>query len=109
MSGKAVVWKFTLQPWALYHDLPDEAEIVSAGAQGEDIVIWAVCDDQAPKVERMVFAHPTGVPLPSEGDEALFVATVQRPDGLVFHVFDGGETASSKEQSDPTPDRKGPS
>lgn len=88
-----VVWKFELRPWSIFLDMPKDAVVISAGVQGNDVVAWALCDPNAPKVSRLVAAHPTGIPMPRAMTSARFVATVQMPDGLVFHVFDGGEEA----------------
>lgn len=94
VSG-ACVWKFELRPWSIFLDMPAHAEILSVGVQGEHptetAVVWALCDPDAPKVSRLVAAHPTGVPLPPAMHDAAFVGTVQIEGGLVFHVFDGGE------------------
>jgi hypothetical protein len=86
-----VVWKFELRPWTLVLDVPRDAIVLSAGVQGDDIVAWAICDPKAPKIPRLIAAHPTGVPLPPALVGTRFVATVQMADGLVFHVWDGGE------------------
>lgn len=89
-----VVWKFELRPWSIFIDMPKGAVVISAGAQGTDVVAWALCDPDAPKVSRLVAAHPTGIPLPPAMTAARVVGTVQMADGLVFHVFDGGEESS---------------
>lgn len=86
-----LIWKFELRPWSIFIDVPKGATLLSAGAQGESIVVWARCNPNAPKVSRLVAAHPTGGPLPPALETAEFLATVQMADGLVFHVFDGGE------------------
>jgi hypothetical protein len=65
--------------------------VLSVGAQGEEVVAWARCDSEAPTGARTLGAVPTGVALPPWLEGALFVGTVQRSDGLVFHAFDGGE------------------
>lgn len=86
-----VVWKFPLRAWSIFLDVPMDATVLSVGAQGLDVVAWLLCDSQAPKVTRLLAAHPTGVPLPPALLNTEFVGTVQMDDGLVFHVFDGGE------------------
>jgi hypothetical protein len=90
-TNTRLIWKFELPPWSIFIDIPQGATLLSAGIQGDDIVVWARCNPNAPKVSRMVAAHPTGVPFPPAYDDAEFLATVQMADGLVFHVFDGGE------------------
>lgn len=89
-AGEAI-WKFELRPWSIFIDMPQGAKILSAGAQGDSIVVWALCDTEALKVQRLVSATPTGVMLPASYQGATFVGTVQMMDGLVFHVWDGGE------------------
>lgn len=90
-SNTRLIWKFDLRPWTIFIDIPQGATILSAGAQGGDVVVWARCNPNAPKVSRMVAALPTGSTIPPTYEGAAFVATVQMDDGLVFHVFDGGE------------------
>lgn len=88
-----VVWKFPL-PVCSSADMPTGATVLSVGEQDADIVAWALCDPEAPKVSRLLTAHPTGAPLPPVLFGAAFVGTVQMESGLVFHVFDGGERSS---------------
>jgi hypothetical protein len=93
-SGARQIWKFDLRPHSIYIDIPKGARVLSTGAQGFEVVIWVLVDPEAMKVPRMVFAHPTGPDLPKILDErpgTEFIGTVQMDDGLVFHVFDGGE------------------
>jgi hypothetical protein len=86
-----VVWKFELRPWSVFMDVPEGATLLSVGAQRGDVVVWALCDPEARKVRRLLAAHPTGVELPRALRGTTFVGTAQMDDGLVFHVFDGGE------------------
>jgi hypothetical protein len=88
-----LIWKFELRPWSLFIEAPKGATILSAGTQKGEVVVWARCNPDAPKVSRLVAALPTGTPIPPACEGAEFVATVQMDDGLVFHVFDGGERA----------------
>jgi hypothetical protein len=85
------IWKFTLRPWSAFLDMPRAAQLLSAGAQGDDVVVWAAVDPNAERVQRVVTAVPTGHRLPPIVTGGGFVGTVQMDDGLVFHVFDGGE------------------
>ncbi len=88
-----VIWKFTLRPWSIFVDLPKGAEVLSVGAQGPDVVVWAMINPDALRVKRKLAALPTGQPVPPALRETRFVGTAQMDDGLVFHVFDGGEIA----------------
>lgn len=85
-----VVWKYPLRPWSIFLDVPQGARILSCGAQGNDVVVWVLCDEDAPRVSRILAGHPTGSPLPPALRRAEFVGTAQMDNGLVFHVFDGG-------------------
>jgi hypothetical protein len=86
-----VIYKFTLRPWTIFVDVPNGARVLSVGSQNGDVVAWVLCDPDAPKVSRSLAAYPTSVPLPYACNGTEFVGTVQMADGLVFHVFDGGE------------------
>jgi hypothetical protein len=87
---KRVIYKYELRPLS-FARVPKGAKVLAAGAQGEEIVAWLLVDPDAPHVSRMLAAHPTGVELPHAFNDCEFVGTVQMADGLVFHVFDGGE------------------
>jgi hypothetical protein len=58
--SRPVIWKFTLRPWSIFVDIPAGAKVLSAGAQGDEVVAWALCDPDAPKVPRLLAAVPTG-------------------------------------------------
>lgn len=79
-------------------DIPSGAEILSTGVQVSEfggrrrhhVFIWALVDPDAPVVRRRIISAPTGyVDLDVAGLD--FIGTVQMPNGLVWHVFDGGE------------------
>jgi hypothetical protein len=91
--GEAI-WKFELHPWSNAIDMPQGAKILSVGVQGSAIVMWALCDIEATMAPRLVSATPTGVSLPRAYHGATFVGTAQMADGLVFHVWDGGERSA---------------
>jgi hypothetical protein len=88
-AGESVIWKFKLRPWTIFIDLPKDAQVLSVGAQGDDVVAWVRCDPWTDYEARLLAAHPTGVPIPPALLDAQFVGTVQMDDGLVFHVFYG--------------------
>lgn len=84
------IYKYQVLPGS-YTMMPKDAVILSVGAQGLNIVVWALVDDDMPRVPRLVRVHPTGdLVLHS----APFIGTVQMADGLVFHLFDQGEEKS---------------
>ena len=85
------IYKYNLLPERTQKiELPAGARVLSAGAQGEDIVIWAMVDlDTKEKEIRSLVVLGTGHQF--EGDTAHYlhlINTVQMPDGLVFHVFE---------------------
>jgi hypothetical protein len=88
----AAVYKYTLQPRRVQHLLmPAGARLLSVGAQGEDVVLWAaVTVDESTLSQREVVVVATGEAMTIHEQRLRFVGTVQRPNGLVFHVFDGG-------------------
>jgi hypothetical protein len=51
--------------------------------------LWAMVDDEAPKVRRLIGIVGTGNPAPIWAS-AVYVGTAQCPP-FVWHVFDGGE------------------
>jgi hypothetical protein len=82
------IWKFTLADG--FHlqsfDLPSPARIISAGVQGQDIVIWVTVNPRSDvfNLRRFVQVVPTGgtVPQNSEIIDTVFL------DWMVFHVFE---------------------
>lgn len=81
------IWKFELAPEDRQSVImPRGARIISAGAQGDRICVWAVVDPLRATHPRGFLIVGTGHALNSEGWD--FVDTVQLADGaLVFHVF----------------------
>jgi hypothetical protein len=85
------IWKFMLHPTQPVM-MPKTAGVLSAGAQGEEIVVWANVDSSAPLVPHRFEVVGTGHDASRVVPPGLpFVGTVQMANGLVFHVFDGGE------------------
>jgi hypothetical protein len=83
------IYKYQLTP-GYETVLTLRGRVLSAGVQGDDIMVWAVHDDDAP--ERRVRVHVMGTGHPFvDAPESSFVGTVFLG-GLVFHVFatDGG-------------------
>lgn len=89
-----VVYKYELRAWSMFLDIEQGAKLLHVGAPEGTAYVWALVDQEAPKVSRKVFAHPTGVPLPPAAEGASYVGTFKVDEGsglLIFHVFDGGE------------------
>lgn len=89
MSNHAV-WKFPLKPGANIVEAPVVFRPLSAAFQnsefGEGLMMWALVDPDAVKVNQRIAVVPTGVAFE---DFAIrkFVGTVQHPGGTVWHVF----------------------
>lgn len=72
--------------------LGKDAELLSVEKQGENLVLYALTDDQAEQKPRLIILHGTGHPA-DDVEASRFIGTVQMktsPWELVFHVFDGG-------------------
>lgn len=88
------VWKFPISmprhDGRVFIELPNEALIVSAGIQGDDLVVWAVTHGESASTHRhrlIVVNTGTEFDLP---DDARFIGTVTHAaSGVVWHVFDG--------------------
>lgn len=89
---KKEIWKFTLEPGKPLQ-MPYDARVLSVGAQGDQITLWALVSPTRGREERLFIAVPTGV----EVDNLTlgrFVGTVQmQVQGvhLVFHVFEASD------------------
>jgi len=85
------IWKFKLRETDKQEvEMPANARVLSAGIDPSgELVVWALCDQNAPKVVRVVAVLGTSNPYwPDES--AKFIGTVlQSP--FVWHVFDLGE------------------
>jgi hypothetical protein len=70
--------------------MPEDAEILTAQFQGEDLCLWAVVDTDRPIRERVIEIFGTGNPMWVDmGVHRKFIATAQRPNmPPVWHVFE---------------------
>lgn len=68
--------------------MPKGAKVISAGAQGFDIVLWAYVDTEEAAETVKFHVIPTGVELNFGLFKGDFIGTVQLDDGLVFHIFE---------------------
>lgn len=93
------IWKYEIPAPPAWHEtssvaLPSGAEVLSVQAQGEAIVLWALCDTEAPLVDRGFWVIGTGWELPDgEGNAWHFRGTVQLPSVmgvLAWHVWEQG-------------------
>lgn len=88
------IHKFKVRPGD-YTMMPKEAEVLSVGQQGADIVCWALVNEGWPADgARKILGGGTGHKFPNHCGE--FIGTVQMDDGLVFHFFDLGYEPTSK-------------
>ena len=88
---KSVIWKYTLgAPGVSVVSMPRGARILTCNVQGHDIRIWAAVDPEMPMVGRRFLLVGTGQE--TEYLEGPYISTVFWGGGLVFHVFDLGET-----------------
>lgn len=70
--------------------MPKGAKILSAAEQKGYACIWALVDDEAPKVKRMIHVDMTGGNS-ERRVESVFIGTVLLVGGtFVIHIFDGG-------------------
>ncbi|EIL4347344.1 hypothetical protein LLL46_003594 [Salmonella enterica subsp. enterica serovar Saintpaul] len=84
------IWKYVLEP-QITLDMPAGATILSVGAQGDDICLWARVDTDAPAEPRRFLVAGTGMPLSESFNGARFIGTVQMTlagVSLVMHVFE---------------------
>ena len=85
------IFKFKLLPERTQKIVfPKESRVLSAGAQGEDIFIWAMVDRETIEKEvREIVVLATGDRFHEDQAQALeLINTVQMDSGLVFHVFE---------------------
>lgn len=83
------VWKFNLSAITTTLDLPEDSRILSVGAQGDFICLWALVDPEARKVKRTFKFYGTGWNIEEPVTTLRYVGTVQMPyTGFVFHVFE---------------------
>lgn len=87
-----VVYKYALTSWTVFREVPRGACVLSAGVQGDSVVVWLLVDPDERPVSRALAYFATGYELSDLFEDAQFVGTVQLANGLVWHVFDGGET-----------------
>jgi hypothetical protein len=66
----------------------DEPTFLSAGAQGDTVVVWVEAEVGSGK-HTPVIGILTGQPAPEPDDDATFVGTAQMHNGIVVHVYHG--------------------
>ena len=89
------VWKFELPVTGLLTvAMPRGAHVLSAGVQGDTIVVWALIDPDAFIVEHLFAVKGTGFDITPEIEQGDFIGTVFRSQHgvpLVWHIFSLGD------------------
>lgn len=71
--------------------MPRDAKLLDVQLQGDQPVIWFLCDEAAPQNNREIAIYGTGNAMPCNENIGDYVATIQS--GLfVWHVFDLGQS-----------------
>lgn len=82
------VYKYPLQITSYQKvGMHQHAQVLHVGAQGNQLFLWALIEDQLPGQERHIRIYGTG----HEIDQSMVLnhlGTVQMPDGCVWHVFE---------------------
>ena len=83
------IWKFPLRPGsgAQQIRMPKGAQLLSVQLQRGEPMLWALCDEHAPQVNRQLWAYGTRDAMIKAWP---FVATLQYG-SAVLHIFDLGE------------------
>ncbi|GAT03496.1 uncharacterized protein RMCFA_3608 [Mycolicibacterium fortuitum subsp. acetamidolyticum] len=78
------IYKYKLEPQD-EQILPLRGPVLSAGVQGDDIMVWAVHDDEMTPRKVRISTRGTGHALDG-ADDGQFIGTVLLG-SLVFHIF----------------------
>lgn len=104
-SGRSAILKYSITPSGFDHSgcdirMPTKSQVLDAQWQTThgEIMLWAVVDMEpaAAKVWRRFVIRGTGWQL--DDHPGRYVATVQCPDGLVWHVFEVPASSNLKER-----------
>ncbi len=83
------IYKYIIDPISSGIEMPIEAEIIKAEAQGNDFCIWAKVNTLAEIETRNFVAFATGEIIPQQmGTDHLYIGTGFFDNGLVFHAFE---------------------
>jgi hypothetical protein len=93
------VWKFVFtnptSTGRVFVDMPASARPISVGLQGDQMVVWALCDPEQETELDMQVTGPrrfivtnTGQEIPGFPDGGRFLGTVTSDNGIVWHVWD---------------------
>ena len=79
------IWKYALSP-GFGVEMPEDAEVLHAAAQGDDLCVWAIGTPTKPRTRRYFDVYGTGHPCPPQ--LGRYVGTAHLPGPLVLHVFE---------------------
>jgi len=82
------IWKWELDVTDMQTVMmPAGAKLLDVQIQGGTCCVWALCDENNPKIPRHIAIYGTGNPMPAQPGE--YIATFQLHAGaLVFHAFE---------------------
>ena len=85
-----IIWKWELEITDRQElSMPVAARLLDVQMQNGRPCLWASCDENAQRVQRIIDIYGTGNPMPENPGE--YIGTFQVEGGLlVFHVFDAG-------------------
>jgi len=81
------VWKFEIHQDETPTEMPEGAEIISVGFQGQQLMLWALVDVDAQLIPRHIIIRGTGHNILYVTGNLVFIGTAPLGD-LVFHVFE---------------------
>ncbi len=80
-----VIWKYPLSLTGTnILRMPEGAKVIHLGSQDNQLILWAIVDEESPLETRQFNIYGTGQPMTSEVEQ--YLGTVQI-DSLVWHVF----------------------
>jgi len=81
------IWKYILNPSGYFSEIimPEDATVLTVGAQGDDICLWVLVLPSSPLISRAFVVIGTGEEIPPGFND--FIGTVFIDD-LVFHIFE---------------------
>ena len=92
-AGTRIVWKFAVphptDTGRAFIDLPQNAEILSAGLQDDAMYVWALVDPLNDNEIRRLIVANTGMEVPGFPVDARFLGTFTSSNDIVWHVWDG--------------------
>ncbi len=89
------IFKYPVEDNGGFADMPEGAVVLSVGEQLGTLTAWCLVDTDKRTVSRQFNVYGTGWNV-SGVDPETYIGTVQMADGLVWHVFDGGESEIPK-------------